>query len=104
MQLTQTHLLSFVSAYKAHIASVHQDGGVRPTDMQSDAPWALDRIDQDTLPLNHEYIYSDTGSNVNVYVIDTVSHPMSAVYACLMLCPRCIHHTQLHSDSSSMHF
>lgn len=73
MQLTQTHLLSFVSAYKAHIASVHQDGGVRPTEIQSDAPWALDRIDQDALPLNHEYTYSDTGSNVNVYVIDTVS-------------------------------
>ena len=73
MQLTQSHLLSFVSAYKAHIASVHQDGGVRPTDIQSDAPWALDRIDQDDLPLNHEYTYSNTGSNVNVYVIDTVS-------------------------------
>ena len=87
MQLTQSNLLSFVSAYKAHIASVHEDGGVRPTEIQRDAPWALDRIDQDGLPLNHEYIYSDTGSNVNVYIIDTVSHLMSAAStACSLKC------------------
>ena len=72
MQLTQSHLLSFVAAYKSHIASVHQDGGVSPTDIQYDAPWPLDRIDQDALPLNNEYSYSNAGSNVNVYIIDTV--------------------------------
>lgn len=72
MQLTQSHLLSFVAAYKSHIASVHQDGGVSPTDIQYDAPWPLDRIDQDALPLNHQYSYFNTGSNVNVYIIDTV--------------------------------
>ncbi|KAL3162239.1 hypothetical protein ABBQ32_009938 [Trebouxia sp. C0010 RCD-2024] len=71
IQLTQSHLLSFVAAYKSHIASVHQDGGVSPTDIQYDAPWPLDRIDQDTLPLNHQYSYLNTGSNVNVYIIDT---------------------------------
>ena len=72
MQLTQSHLLSFVAAYKSHIASVHQDGGVSPTDIQYDAPWPLDRIDQDALPLNNEYSYSNAGSSVNVYIIDTV--------------------------------
>ena len=86
MQLTQSHLLSFVSAYKAHIASVHQDGGVSPTDIQYDAPWALDRIDQDTLPLNHEYIHSDAGSNVNVYVIDTVSYLTSLMLNATAVC------------------
>ena len=70
--------MSFLSAYKELIASVHQDGGVSPTDIQYDAPWALDRIDQDFLPLNHEYTYSNTGSNVNVYIVDTVSHHSSA--------------------------
>ena len=72
MQLTQSHLLSFVAAYKSHIASVHQDGGVSPTEIQYDAPWPLDRIDQDTLPLNQQYSYFNDGSNVNVYIIDTV--------------------------------
>ncbi len=73
-QFTHSQLLLFVAAYKDSIASVHQDGGVIATDIQYNAPWALDRIDQDILPLNGQYSYFSTGSNVNVYIIDTVRH------------------------------
>ncbi|KAL0038988.1 hypothetical protein WJX77_004310 [Trebouxia sp. C0004] len=70
-QFTHSQLLLFVAAYKDSIASVHQDGGVIATDIQYNAPWALDRIDQGTLPLNGQYSYFSSGSNVNVYIIDT---------------------------------
>ena len=33
--------------------------------------WGLDRIDQNLLPLNNEYVYDSTGKGVNAYVIDT---------------------------------
>lgn len=39
--------------------------------VQPGATWGLDRIDQRGLPLNGTYDYTDTASNVNVYVIDT---------------------------------
>jgi serine protease len=38
---------------------------------QAQAPWGLDRMDQNSLPLNQTYSYSSTANNVNVYVIDT---------------------------------
>ncbi|KAA6423827.1 MAG: peptidase S8 [Trebouxia sp. A1-2] len=70
-QFTHSQLLIFVAAYKDSIASVHQDGGVTATDTQYNAPWALDRIDQGTLPLNGQYNYVSSGSDVNVYIVDT---------------------------------
>ena len=51
---------------------MHEDGGVTATSVQNNAPWALDRIDQEYLPLDGSFAYYNTGSNVNVYVIDTV--------------------------------
>ena len=38
---------------------------------QSNATWGLDRIDQDNLPLNSTYTYSNTGAGVRAYIIDT---------------------------------
>ena len=40
--------------------------------VETGAPWALDRLDQTSLPLDSLYHYYSTGSNVNVYIIDTV--------------------------------
>ncbi|WP_344128084.1 S8 family peptidase [Luedemannella flava] len=38
---------------------------------QNNPPWGLDRIDQRDLPLNHRYVYPNTGSGVNAYVVDS---------------------------------
>lgn len=38
---------------------------------QTGATWGIDRIDQRARPLNSSFIYSNTGSGVRVYIIDT---------------------------------
>jgi subtilisin family serine protease len=38
---------------------------------QTSAPWGLDRVDQRNLPLNATYGYSETGSGVRIYTIDS---------------------------------
>lgn len=38
---------------------------------QASAPYHLDRIDQRALPLNSRYVYSATGTGVNLYVVDS---------------------------------
>jgi subtilisin family serine protease len=57
---------------------VEQNQVFRTTATQSNPPsWGLDRIDQQSLPLNQAYSYTTTGSGVNAYVIDTgvrISH------------------------------
>ena len=56
------------------IAIVSADTTVSTSEVQvqSDAPWDLDRIDQPNLPLDGLYHYSLDGSNINVYILDTV--------------------------------
>jgi subtilisin family serine protease len=40
-------------------------------EVQYDAPWGLDRIDQPALPYTNTYTYPNSGAGVDVYVIDT---------------------------------
>ncbi len=57
---------------------IEQDQLVYGNDIQVDAPWGLDRIDQQDLPLNFEYQYTYTGDGVTAYIVDSgiqASHP-----------------------------
>jgi subtilisin family serine protease len=53
------------------VKSVEQDRIVSIADVQSDATWGLDRIDQRGLPLNDSYEDYSEGDGVHAYVIDT---------------------------------
>jgi aqualysin 1 len=50
---------------------VEEDGEVSISGAQPSAPWGLDRVDQETLPLNQTYTYNSAGAGVNAYIIDT---------------------------------
>lgn len=57
---------------------VEQDSVIEPFTTQLNAPWALDRIDQRTLPLNGTYTFTSRASDVTAYIIDSginTGHP-----------------------------
>ncbi len=72
MQFTREELLAFLWAYPGAVASVHEDTEVRALAAERPSPWALDRIDQPSLPLNGAFDYYNLGTNVNIYIVDTV--------------------------------
>jgi subtilisin family serine protease len=55
----------------ARVLRVEPDGIARTTATQSNATWGLDRTDQPALPLNGTFTYTNTGSGVSAYIIDT---------------------------------
>lgn len=55
----------------ARVSRVEADGIARASTTQSNATWGIDRIDQRALPLSGSFTYTNTGSGVNVYIIDT---------------------------------
>jgi serine protease len=55
----------------SRIAYIEEDRVVQINATQSSAPWGLDRLDQNSLPLNSTYSYPHTAENVSVYIIDT---------------------------------
>lgn len=55
-----------------NVVRVERDAVVSTTDTQPSPPsWGLDRVDQRALPLSGSYTYTENGSGVTVYVIDT---------------------------------
>jgi subtilisin family serine protease len=55
----------------ARVLRLEPDGIATTSATQSNATWGIDRIDQRSLPLSGTYTYSNTGSGVNAYIIDT---------------------------------
>jgi subtilisin family serine protease len=62
-----------------NVAMVQQNQVLSVTTDQPNPPsWGLDRVDQRDLPLNNNYSYATTASNVHAYIIDTgadLDHP-----------------------------
>ncbi len=54
-----------------NIERIEQDGVVTKISTQSPATWGLDRIDQRGSALNNTYTYTEDGTGVSVYVVDT---------------------------------
>jgi subtilisin family serine protease len=53
------------------VAYVEADGVMSSSTTQSGATWGIDRIDQRYLPLSTTYTYTNTGSGVKAYIVDT---------------------------------
>jgi subtilisin family serine protease len=56
---------------------IEEDSLVTADTTQTGATWGLDRIDQRNLPLDGNYTYNTTASNVHAYIVDTgilISH------------------------------
>jgi subtilisin family serine protease len=53
------------------VAYIEQDQEVYLVATQTNPTWGLDRIDQQSLPLNQSYTYNQTGTGVDAYIIDT---------------------------------
>jgi subtilisin family serine protease len=53
------------------IKYVEEDGIITSSSVQTYPSWGLDRIDQNSLPMNSSYQYSATGLGVHVYILDT---------------------------------
>ncbi|MFM6966648.1 MAG: S8 family serine peptidase [Rhodoluna sp.] len=58
-------------AKRSTVASVEVDAMAEIQTSEVGATWGIDRIDQATLPLSFSYDYTNTGSGVTAFVIDT---------------------------------
>ena len=69
---TLPQLEALLSNYPGAVSEAEASLQVHTTDVQSNPTWGLDRIDQDSLPLDNSYEYDSAGGNgAKVFVIDT---------------------------------
>ncbi|MEN9885029.1 MAG: hypothetical protein RLZZ420_2246 [Bacteroidota bacterium] len=54
-----------------NVKYVEQDQVMKISATQFTAPWGLDRIDQQAIPLSGSFTYETTGSTVDAYIFDT---------------------------------
>lgn len=74
LAIPNTKVLDFIEAMQRNpnVDYVEEDKIVYTTAVnQIPTNWGLDRIDQNNLPLNNIYSYSNDGTGVNAYIIDT---------------------------------
>ncbi|MBB4636108.1 S8 family peptidase [Longimicrobium terrae] len=57
--------------HNQNVAYVEEDAVAEAATTQSGATWGIDRIDQRARPLSGTYNYTNTGSSVYAYIIDT---------------------------------
>lgn len=58
------------------------EGLMAPSDGQQPTPsWGIDRIDQESLPLNNSYTYVSEGAGINAYVVDSGIRPSHNEFA-----------------------
>ena len=54
-----------------NVLTIEEDKEVFASGTQTNATWGLDRIDQQSLPLDDLYNYENTAENVTAYILDT---------------------------------
>lgn len=57
--------------HNPNVAYIEPDQEVRADSTEAGATWGLDRIDQRALPLTSTFNYTETGSGVTAYIVDT---------------------------------
>ncbi len=55
----------------SRVAYIEQDQIMKANDTQFNATWGIDRVDQADLPLDGSYTYTNTGTGVTAYIVDT---------------------------------
>lgn len=55
----------------SRVAYIEQDQIMKANDTQFNATWGIDRVDQANLPLDGSYTYTNTGTGVTAYIVDT---------------------------------